>query len=106
MTYPESVEATMQRYLSFYRTIQQRQFSSPIQPIPIVIMVSHGNSVQSFMEVTDPEARKKDLIGIGYCCVSIARHMSDRAWISDMLADATHSGCGTSEVIPNEYYDE
>ena len=106
MTYPESVEATLQRYLSFYRTIQQRQFSLPTQPIPIVIMVSHGNSVQSFMEVGDPDARKKDLIGIGYCCVSIARQMSDHSWHSDMLADATHSGCGTSEVIPNEYYDE
>ena len=68
-------------------------------------MVSHGNSVQSFMEVTDPKAREKDIIGIGYCCLSIARQMSDKTWHSDMLGDSTHVGCGTSDLIPIEEYD-
>ena len=65
-------------------------------------MISHANSVQPFMEICDPEARKKDIIGVGYCCLSIAQGLSDGSWISEMLGDATHVGCGTSDLIPIE----
>jgi hypothetical protein len=56
------------------------------------------------MEITDPDARKNDIIGAGYCCLSIARKCKDEKWLSEMLGDATHVGCGTCELIPSFYY--
>ena len=57
------------------------------------------------MEITDPEARKNDIIGVGYCCLSIARKGKEGKWVSEMLGDATHVGCGTSDLIPSYDFD-
>ena len=64
-------------------------------------MVSHGNSIASFMEVGDKDARKKDIIGVGYCCLSIMKQRG-KNWEVQCIGDATHVGCGTSDIIPNE----
>ncbi len=66
-------------------------------------MVSHGNSVQSFLEICDPDARSKSVIGVDYCCISIAKCMTDAKWNSEMLGNAKHIGLGNSEVIPFDF---
>ena len=104
MIYPEPFENIYPRYLNFYKKVAEKDFTVSKKP-KVVIMVSHGNSVQSFMEITDPEARKNDIIGVGYCCLSIARKCPDGKWASEMLGDATHVGCGTSDLIPSFDFD-
>ena len=81
MIYPETVMNSYLRYLNFFRKTQETCFpKTSADACPVVVMVSHGNSVQSFMEVCDPEARSKDIIGIGYCCLSIARLNDKKGW--------------------------
>ena len=68
-------------------------------------MVSHGNSVQSFMSVYDPKGKEKDIIGVGFCCLSIAQRPKKSAlWELVCLGDATHVGCGTTDIIPQENF--
>ena len=67
MVYPETFEAVYGRYLGFFNRIRANQKKR------IAIMVSHGQSIPSFMELCEPDARKKDIIGVGYCCLSIAK---------------------------------
>ena len=103
MIYPEQFETIYPRYLNFYKKVTENDF--PVsKKSKVVIMVSHSTSIQSFMEITDPDARKNDIIGAGYCCLSIARKCKDGKWLSEMLGDATHVGCGTCELIPSFYY--
>lgn len=72
-------------------------------------MVSHGNSFQSFLELTDPEAKKKFTIGIGYCCISMIQRESrkdEKPWEMKAFGDGTHVNTGTTEILVDEYYIE
>jgi len=101
MVYPETFEETYQRYLAYFRKVSADEYKGE-QP-RVVIMVSHGQSIQSFMEVYDKQAREKDVIGVGYCCLSIiTRSSTIDPWELVCLGDASHVGCGTSELIPVE----
>ena len=71
MVYPEKMPASYDRYLAFQKKCQDNEFNQ--EEDKVVILVSHGNSVMSFMELTDPDAKKKDLIGIDYCSLSIIK---------------------------------
>ncbi len=103
MTYPEPIMASYNRYLNFFQKCSAKDYPKQAKP-KVVVMVSHGNSIQSFLEVTHPDAKKWNVIGVGYCCLSIAskeKSWTDTKWVSEMIGDATHVGCGTSDLLEN-----
>ena len=102
MLYPEDLATSNSRFLTYFHKVLDEEFKE--DESKVVIMVSHGNSVMSFMELCEPEAKKKDLTVVGYCCLSIVKK-GDRGLEKVCLGDASHVGCGTSEIIPKDYCD-
>ena len=96
MVYPESLEVAAKRYSDFFNLTKMNQKAR------IAIMVCHGQSIPSFMELCEPDASSKDIFGIGYCCLSIVKVNKFGLCEKICLADATHSGCGTSEIYLRE----
>jgi broad specificity phosphatase PhoE len=109
MLYPEDITENYFRYLTFFRKVRDRHLNNFLSDSDgsfshkVIILVSHGQSIPSFMELCDPLARQKDVIGVGYCCVSlIHREGEEGTWEQVCLGDATHVECGTSEVYPRD----
>ena len=70
MVYPEPFEMIVERYLQFFKTIEIDQ---RLEQDQVILMVSHGNAFQSFLCLVDEKGHNKMTVGIGYCCMSIAR---------------------------------
>lgn len=90
MEYPESFPASLNRFSSFFFSVSGDEFKKNQKEL--IIMVSHGNSVQSFMDLYDVDSKQKDIIGVPYCCVSIVKRQSNktghRSWELVMIGDS------------------
>ena len=71
MKYPEPFMKHFDRFMEFFQLIEKTEFTQ-IQN-ELIIMISHGNSMEVFLGLTEQDYRKKMVLGVNYCNISIAK---------------------------------